>query len=132
VILVDTGIWVASANPHDRLHGTATNLVHNSPDDLVTTDYIVDESLTLLRSRRRPAAAIMLGERLFGGAITDIHHVEPNDVREAWQIFQQFRDKEWSFTDCVSYVVMQRLNIRTAYSFDHHFHQFGTVNVLPQ
>ena len=49
----------------------------------------------------------------------------------SWLIFQQFRDKEWSFTDCTSYVAMQRLRIKSAFSFDHHFRQFGTVTVVP-
>jgi len=49
----------------------------------------------------------------------------------AWNVFRRFTDKAWSFTDCVSYVVMQRLKISTACSFDEHFRQFGTVAVVP-
>jgi uncharacterized protein len=50
---------------------------------------------------------------------------------EAWDIFQHFIDKEWSFTDCTSRVVMERLGIPRAFAFDDHFGQFGTVTVLP-
>jgi predicted nucleic acid-binding protein len=45
--------------------------------------------------------------------------------------FRRFADKDWSFTDCTSCVVMQKLGITTACSFDHHFRQFGTVSVVP-
>ncbi len=49
----------------------------------------------------------------------------------AWEIFSRFRDNEWSFTDCVSRVVMGRLGISVAFAFDEHFRQFGTVSVVP-
>jgi predicted nucleic acid-binding protein len=49
----------------------------------------------------------------------------------AWETFRQFDDKSWSFTDCTSKVVMEQLNIKVAFAFDHHFQQFGTVQVVP-
>ena len=49
----------------------------------------------------------------------------------AWQVFRRFSDKEWSFTDCTSKVVMDRLGITTAFTFDHHFRQFGAVTLVP-
>ena len=39
--------------------------------------------------------------------------------------------KGWSFTDCTSKVIMERLNISTAFSFDEHFEQFGSVIRVP-
>jgi predicted nucleic acid-binding protein len=130
VIFIDTGVWVASTDTADGDHAAASQLLDSTSDDLITTDYIVDESLTLLRVRRRSVAALTLGEQFFSNALAEILHVTQADV--AWQVFRQFRDKEWSFTDCVSYVTLKKLHIKTAYSFDHHFHQFGTVNVLPE
>jgi uncharacterized protein len=53
------------------------------------------------------------------------------DLTLAWETFQQFDDKRWSFTDCTSKVVMQKLDISVAFAFDHHFRQFGTVQVVP-
>jgi len=46
-------------------------------------------------------------------------------------LFRDYADKRWSFTDCTSKVVMERLGIRTAFAFDHHFKQFGDVKVVP-
>jgi predicted nucleic acid-binding protein len=62
---------------------------------------------------------------------SEIYYVTKEDVLAAWEVFRRFRDKDWSFTDCVSYAVMQRLQITTAFSFDHHFTQFGTITVVP-
>ena len=53
------------------------------------------------------------------------------DFRNAGDLLLRYRDKGWSFTDCTSYVVMERLGIETALAFDDHFRQFGTVTVVP-
>ena len=52
-----------------------------------------------------------------------------NDIDErAWKIFKQFNtDKQWSFTDCTSYVIMKDIGIGEVFSFDHHFKQMGFV-----
>ena len=43
----------------------------------------------------------------------------------AWQLFQTYDDKEWPFTDCTSFILMQRRIIRQAFAFDRHFEQAG-------
>ena len=57
--------------------------------------------------------------------------VERQDVYKAWTIFESFRDKGWSFTDCVSRAVMERFQITEVFTFDAHFREFGNVTVLP-
>jgi predicted nucleic acid-binding protein len=57
--------------------------------------------------------------------------VEDTDFDDAWDMFERFQDKEWSFTDCTSRVLIQRLGIQRAFAFDDHFRQFGTVAVVP-
>ncbi len=42
-------------------------------------------------------------------------------------VFRRYQDKQWSFTDCTSKVLIERLGIAEAFAFDHHFEQFGTV-----
>ena len=39
-------------------------------------------------------------------------------------------DKDWSLTDCISFVVMQERNIQDALTADHHFEQAGFVALL--
>ncbi len=106
-------------------------LLQAAHEPILTTDYVIDEALTLLSARGRRTSAIVFGMRIFGGAQGRIEYLTERDVRDAWEVFRRFHDKDWSFTDCTSYVVMQRLNITTAFSFDHHFTQFGTVAVVP-
>lgn len=131
MIFVDTGIWYSIFVPADADHQATITWFRGNPRPLVTTDYIVDEVLTLMRSRGEPARALIAGQEFFGALAAVVRMVEPQDVLAAWEVFRRFNDKRWSFTDCVSYAVMERLKIDTAASFDHHFRQFGTVAIIP-
>lgn len=131
MIFVDTGAWYASLVPTDSNHARAVQWLAANHSPLLTTDYIIDETLTLLRVRGEKKRAQMLGERFFQNRLADIHKISTSDLMLAWNIFKQFDDKDWSFTDCTSKVVMKQLSIKVAFSFDHHFHQFGTVQIVP-
>jgi predicted nucleic acid-binding protein len=128
---VDTGAWFATFVPNDPDHAAADAWLEANVEPLVTTDYVVDELLTLLKIRGEFQRAMRLGASLFADEIAHIEWVMPDDVRQAWAVFQRYTDKDWSFTDCVSRVVMERLGIRTAFAFDDGFRQFGTVTVVP-
>jgi len=40
-----------------------------------------------------------------------------------------YNDKDFSFTDCTSFALMERLKIKTAFSFDAHFTQYGFIRI---
>jgi predicted nucleic acid-binding protein len=52
-------------------------------------------------------------------------HVDTALFYEGWAYFQRPQDKEYSLTDCISFLVMQKLGIRRAFAFDQHFVQAG-------
>lgn len=131
MIFVDTGAWFAAFVPNDPDSPAANEWLNANHQPLVTTDYVVDELLTLLKVRGEYARAEPLGGALLREDIVEMHWVTPEDVLAAWDVYQRFRDKAWSFTDCVSRCVMERLEIETAFTFDEHFRQFGTVQVVP-
>jgi predicted nucleic acid-binding protein len=131
MIFVDTGPWFAAAVPNDPRHRAIRDWMDANRLPLVTTDYVIDELLTLLRARRESERALLVGEALLSGAAARLEWVTPDDIRAAWTVYRDFGDKEWSFTDCVSRVVMSRLGVATALTFDHHFRQFGTITVVP-
>ncbi len=130
-VFVDTGAWFAAVVPWDANHGKAEEWFRQNESPLVTTDYIVDETLTLLRARGENERAIVLGNRFFDGVLAVVHYLTPEEIGAAWQDFQHFRDKDWSFTDCTSKLVIARLECSLALAFDEHFRQFGTVRVEP-
>jgi len=131
MIFVDTSAWFASVVPSDTDHQTASRWVTQNTQPLLTTDYIVDETLTLLRSRSETLRAINLGGAFFSGTLATLYYLTEDDIQQTWQVFRQFSDKDWSFTDCTSRVVMSKLSLTDAFTFDHHFRQFGFVSIVP-
>ena len=64
--------------------------------------------------------------KLIKAGILKVIHISSAIYDEAWDVFERYNiDKKWSFTDCVSYVVMKQQNIETVFAFDHHFEQMG-------
>jgi uncharacterized protein len=131
MIFVDTGAWFAAAVPSDPDHSAASQWLAGNTEPLLTTDYVVDETLTLLRARGERTRALLLGERFFGGRLAELHTLDETDIALAWEVFKRFDDKDWSFTDCASKVVIERLGIQQAFAFDNHFRQFGVVRIVP-
>jgi predicted nucleic acid-binding protein len=131
MIFVDTGAWFATFVPRDSDHSAACTWLDQNTKPLVTSDYIIDELLTLLRIRGEGLRALPAGHALLSEAIARIEWVSQQDVRIGWDYFSQHQDKGWSFTDCVSRAVINRLQIRVAFAFDKHFRQFGDLEVVP-
>jgi predicted nucleic acid-binding protein len=104
--------------------------MRSNAERLVTSDYIYDELLTLFRSRGHTDRAKDWVAQIYQHR-WHVIRVTQADLRKATEVFFEFADKNWSFTDCTSRVMMQRLSIQRAFAFDHHFHQFGTVTVVP-
>jgi uncharacterized protein len=131
LVFVDTSAWFAAVVPEDANDAAATAWFAHNQRSLVTTDYVVDETLTLLRVRGQHQRADVLGTKLFAGQLATVHYLIPEEIRSAWQVFHQFRDKDWSFTDCTSKVAAEMLGCARAVAFDEHFRQFGTLLVEP-
>ena len=131
MIFVNTGAWYATVVETDQDHASAVQWSSRKSALLITTDYIIDETLTLLRARRHVQRAMMLGEQLFSGAYARIHYLTPADIELAWQTFRLFSDKDWSFTDCTSRVVIESLHIKRVLTFDRHFAEFGLTAIEP-
>ena len=131
MIFVDTSDWYASSSVRDANHEAAKRFLQSAPERLVTTDYVIDETLTLFRARGENQHALTFGAEMIDGSFAEIRTIGSTDFAEAWNVFQTFADKQRSFTDCTSRVVIDRLASQRAMAFDDHFRQFGTVRVVP-
>ena len=131
MIFVDTGGWFASIVPTDKNHDKARDWFLQNREPLVTTNYIVDETLTLFRARGEYQRALQIGEQFFDDSLSGVYDLSGEDIAESWETFKRFSDKEWSFTDCSIKVVMEKLGITHAFAFDEHFKQFGSIIVVP-
>ena len=97
---------------------------------LVTSDYIMDESVTLIRLAHSHAKAVEFAKAVLDSRMSRIVCVGEDAFHEAMDMFFQSKDKEWSFTDCASFALMKRLGMNSAFAFDPHFRQAG-FTILP-
>ena len=127
-IFTDTSAFVALMRKGDTDYKKAIEILDRLEKDggkLVTTDYILDETYTTLLNREGYLLAIEFDRRLRRGSWR-IERINEFRFVEAQKVFRRFnKDKQWSFTDCTSYVVMRELKIKKAFSFDKHFKQMG-------
>jgi len=131
MIFVDTSIWYAANVLEDPDHNDARESLLTASSNLATTEYIVDEVLTLLLVRGHRSIAKRIGDAFWQQKSSDLIWTQREDIAYAWNVFSTFDDKVWSFTDCVSYAVMKRLGIVEVLSLDDDFRQFGFVSVKP-
>jgi predicted nucleic acid-binding protein len=131
-LFVDAGGWIALANSDDRYHAIAASsypefLRHYRR--LLTTTLVVAESYVALRLALGQQAAVRFLDIL--EASPRIHRVAVDLPLEqtAERILRQYTDQRFSYTDAVSFAVMQRLGLIDAFAFDHHFATFGFVCV---
>jgi predicted nucleic acid-binding protein len=87
---VDTGVWYASVVPSDPRHADVMSWHQSNNWPLVTTDYVIDETLTLLRARGERTRADRLGRYFFDLSGVAIEFLAESDIRRAWEIFHQF------------------------------------------
>lgn len=96
---------------------------------LVSTDYVVDETLTLIRIRLGLHAAEQWWARVDASSRVRWERIGAPRARKAREWFFEWRDKDFSFTDCTSFVVMRELGLSRALTTDHHFSQAGFETV---
>jgi hypothetical protein len=132
-VFVDTSGWLALVLRNDQYHQSATayyQLLRSNKMPLVTSDYVLDETLTRLRYDAGLQTAILAKEALDKARelnLLSMQWVDEAVVAEAWSLFIKHKDQEVSFTDCTSWSICQRLGIREAFAFDTHFHLMGLV-----
>lgn len=129
-LFVDTSAWFAFVNRGDEDHAAVRRLLAAHAGRLVTTNFVFDETVTLCARRLGHAAALRLGEAVLDARLVDLVRAGHEDETQAWQLFRRRSDKSYSFTDCVSFVVMRRLGIARAAALDEDFRGEGFV-VLP-
>ena len=84
-----------------------------------------DEVVTYLNSRQHHTKAIEVGNRLLFSPSVSLVHVDEQLFFARWEYLQKQKDKQSSLTDCISFVVMEQQDVRTALAFDAHFQQAG-------
>jgi len=127
-LFVDSAAWLALYDRGDKYHARAKQAFSDLGERKVTflvTDYLAAETVTLIMSRAGHAQAVLCGEWLLNSPRVRLVRVDAGTWNEAWQMFKMYDDKDFSFVDCASFVMMRRERIVSAFTFDHHFEQMG-------
>ncbi|MBI4614747.1 MAG: PIN domain-containing protein [Planctomycetes bacterium] len=132
-IFVDTGGFYALLAGRDDRHREACRILHGAPrkrQTFVTTDYVLDETATLLKARRLRQLLRPLFETLASSAACRIEWTDSARFERVLRFFLKHQDQDWSFTDCASFVVMQESGLSRALTKDEHFRQAGFEALL--
>ena len=132
-IFIDTSAWGAIRDTSDMNHEVALLFREEISRKyrLVTTSYVLDETYTLLLISIGYARTVEFKsdiDVMIASGVLMVLHVSESIEKAAWDMFEKFNtDKEWSFTDCTSRVIMEQREISEVFAFDHHFEQMGFV-----
>ena len=131
MIFVDTSAWYAVEVEDDVNHEAAckflSNIASGKHGVSITTDYVLDEALTLLRSRRDLASACTFIDKIRKSKSIRVFWIDEGLFEKALVIFQKSDHKSWSFTDCTSFALMRELSVAGAFTFDSHFREAGLL-----
>jgi predicted nucleic acid-binding protein len=134
MIFIDTSAFLAIENRQDAHHILALDFKDSclkAGQTLITSDYVLDESYTIIRSRAGHRIAVQFGEALRASHLLRIEFITPEIIEKAWQVFKDFTDHDFIFTDCTSFVLMERLHLPPAFTLDAHFKEYGRFLVKP-
>ena len=100
------GGWIALSARGDKFYDVAARsfgAIRDEPLHLITSDYVLDESLTHLQRHFGHQGAVQFGRWILGNDRVEVTRVDEEIWEAAWEMFQAYEDKEWSFTDCTSF-----------------------------
>lgn len=132
-MFVDTWAWYALADAADHDHAIAETANAQWLDEgglFVTTNYVLSESVTLIRYRLHHAAAVQywrLIQQFIESELVELVRVSEIHEQTAWNMFEQYADQDFSWTDCTSFAIMRAYGLSHAFTADRHFATMGFV-----
>jgi predicted nucleic acid-binding protein len=127
-VFLDTSYFVALSNPRDQHHATARHVfadLQHRRIRLVTTRGVILEIGNAMSRQHLRAKMIDFLTSLETDESIEVVEISQDLFEAGAEMFRDHADKEWSLTDCLSFVVMRDLGIDEALTFDHHFRQAG-------
>ena len=121
----DTAFFVALVSPKDEVHSAVARWVQENNRPIVTTGFILAELGNFLSHGQGRARFVQLWQMVRDGGAVTLHPSSDELLAAGFAVFRDRQDKEWSITDCTSFVLMQQLRLEDALTTDHHFEQAG-------
>ncbi len=134
MIYIDTGAFLARHLSKDQYHlqaKTFWNLIRKQNEKCVTSNFVLDETFTLLGRRAGYSFAAQRAKNIYASESIDVLRPTREDELEAIGFFEKYSDHQLSFTDCISFVLMKSKKIKRVFTFDHHF-QLAGFQIYPK
>lgn len=125
VVFADAFYFVARLNRRDQHHARVVAFSRDFRSHILTTDWVlmeVADALAKSESRSRMRDFILHLRQASG---CEVVPASRETLDRAVDLYHQRSDKEWTLTDCVSFVVMRERGLNQALTEDHHFEQAG-------
>jgi len=134
-VFADTSGWASVADRRQTFHAHAAALVQAtlaSAKRIVTTNLVLIELSALLTSPLRipKLQQVQFLDDLRSDPDVEIVCIDTHLETAAWNLWRTRLDKEWTMTDCSSFLVMQQRGLQEVLTTDHHFEQAGFVRLL--
>jgi uncharacterized protein len=128
----DSSFFIALVAERDRRHADGLSLLEaHSGERLITTNHVVGETWTFLRSRYSHAVAVLFLEQLDASARTEIVVLDARLEVEAWSWLRRRDERVYSFVDATSFALMRHRLISEAFAFGGDFTAAGFVELRP-
>jgi uncharacterized protein len=126
VIFVDCAAFLGRYLVRDPYHVAALKQWDDLRNErFLTSNHVLAEALTLMARRAGYKFAAERAERIYFSEAFEIVSSTLQDEHEALRYFRKFADQQVSFVDCISFAIMKRERISTAFTFDRHFIDAG-------
>jgi predicted nucleic acid-binding protein len=125
---VDSGAWIALALVRDPLHTHAREqweTLRSAGAKLHTSVPVVIETFTFLERNANRDVALVWKESISQHIAMRILPCSLKDLEHAWEYFRRSDLHKLSAVDATSFAIMQRTQIKLAFTFDHHFSVVG-------
>jgi predicted nucleic acid-binding protein len=124
----DTSFWIALSSRRDQYHRQAIAWhaeVMKSGSRIVTTEAVLWAWLNALADTTTRATAAEGYRRAHADKRVEVIPFDSELNAAAVDVYRSRSDKDWSLTDCLSIVFMERRRLTEALTTDHHFEQAG-------
>jgi len=129
-VFADTSYYVALMSVHDRHHEQAVNFLRNYHGLVMTTDFVIVEIGNFFHRITDRPYFLSLADSLVEDRNSIIVEASRPLLEQGIDLFRSRSDKDWSLTDCISFIVMKEQGITEALTADRHFEQAGFVPLL--
>jgi len=130
MIFLDTTIWVGAIDASDQCHSDAKlvleALIRGNLPPSITSDYVLNETLTILKRRELdPAKIVDAMNRILSSPRVEVLFIEETLFEESLPLYIKYRDL--SFTDTVTLLLMKKYGMKDIYSHDSDFDKVAWI-----